>query len=517
MIDLPHVQKRGANYRYRRKVKPELRAAIGKTEIIFGLGKQDADFVKRYQTAHKAAEELFKEAARPTRIKSLDEPTAIELGRRADRLVRDFGLDPDWAGADDPDDFDKEGLAREVIAEGIASKYPVDDHGNPVGISRDDAAVLRALAYGSRMERPEPTLEDAKRHYLKEKIAGTPDEHRNTLRVNRVVGYGKQFPRILDLLARPELAYIRQEVAPATEGHPRSTVILPGERLLDRMRQYSIDEIDTDEHPHSETIVLKRTKDEDNYWDEGGLEEYEDSEVTHRYRAEVEDINRWLASADLRFDQSGVQFSVSPFDIRARRLRRIFTRGRFDSGGRLFGGFWQALRKAERRQGLWISGEKAVELDYGQAGARILYGMAGHTPPEGDLYAFPGYYQQRPGIKRVMSAITFATSRPTSFPKGTRDLFRRRDKIGEVLTEIERHHPLIKDMLYRGFGHEVQFVESQIIIEVVQTLKTEGVVALPIHDAIMIPSSAVSRAKEVMRDAFHRRSGVEGAVTEERE
>lgn len=225
MIDLPHVQKRGANYRYRRKVKPELRAAIGKTEIIFGLGKQDADFVKRYQMAHKAAEELFKEAARPSRIEALGEPTAIELGRRADRLVRDFGLDPDWAGADDPDDFDQEGLAREVIAEGIASKYAVDEHGNPVGISRDDAAVLRALAYGSRLERIEPTLEDAKRHYLKEKIAGTPDEHRNTLRVNRVVGYiqaalGRKNPPLVSLTKIDALAvrdYIRGVVnSPST-------------------------------------------------------------------------------------------------------------------------------------------------------------------------------------------------------------------------------------------------------------------------------------------------------------
>lgn len=342
------------------------------------------------------------------------------------------------------------------------------------------------------------------------KVLGTKSRYRPAV-------YSKQFPYILDLLAKPEMGYIRQEVAQAIEGHRTSTVILPGDRLLDRMAEHDIDETDLDEHPHSEVIILKQAKDADDFWDEGGLAEYDDDEGTNRYRAELEGINRWLAAADLRFDPLGMEPPHATFDIRARRLRRIFTRGRFDSGGRLFGGFWQKLRKAERRRGLWIEGERAVELDYGQAGARILYGMAGHTPPGGDLYAFPGYFKQRAGIKRVMSAMTFATSRLDRFPKETKRLFRKSDKIGEVVAEIERQHPLIKGYFHRGLGHDAQFIESQVLIEVIKTLKSDGIVALPIHDAIMVPASRVDRSKEVMLDAFHRLSGVEGLVTEERE
>ena len=239
--------------------------------------------------------------------------------------------------------------------------------------------------------------------------------------------------------------------------------------------------------------------------------------MTDRFRAELEDINRWLMAADLRFDHFGIEPPLTPFDIRARRLRRIFTQGRFDSGGRLFGGFWQELRKAERRRGLRIEGERAVELDYGQAGARILYSMAGHTPPEGDLYGFPGYFQQRAGIKRVMSAMTFATSPLDRFPRETKRLFRKSDKIGEVVAEIERQHPVIKEHFHRGLGHDAQFIESQVLIEVIKTLKSDGIVALPIHDAIMVPASRVDRSREVMLDVFQRLSGVEGLVTEERE
>ena len=62
------------------------------------------------------------------------------------------------------------------------------------------------------------------------------------------------------------------------------------------------------------------------------------------------EINQWLAAADLRYDPLGIPWPHTAFDIRDRRLRRIFTQARFNSGGRLFGGFWQQLRKHERRR-----------------------------------------------------------------------------------------------------------------------------------------------------------------------
>ena len=156
-----------------------------------------------------------------------------------------------------------------------------------------------------------------------------------------------------------------------------------------------------------------------------------------------------------------------------------------------------------------------MELDYGQVGPRIVYGMAGKPPPSDDLYAMPGYYQQRAGIKRVMSAMIFASATLDRFPKETKRLFRRSDKIGEVASEIERRHPLIRDHFYRGLGHDAQFIESQIMIDVLLSLRDRDIVALPIHDAVMVPASAASTAREVMLDTFHRHAHVEGTVTVE--
>ena len=93
--------------------------------------------------------------------------------------------------------------------------------------------------------------------------------------------------------------------------------------------------------------------------------EYKDTSETQRYREEMGAINSWLANAEINFDESVIE-NGKLVDWNERRLRRVFTRRRFDCGGRLFGGFWQSLAKKERREGVEIQNEKAVELDYGQ-------------------------------------------------------------------------------------------------------------------------------------------------------
>ncbi len=65
----------------------------------------------------------------------------------------------------------------------------------------------------------------------------------------------------------------------------------------------------------------------------------------------------------------------------------VITR-RFDHHGRLYGGFWINMRKADRWH-LRIGGERITILDYGQSFTRMLYARAGTEPPEGDLYSIP--------------------------------------------------------------------------------------------------------------------------------
>ncbi|MER8421289.1 hypothetical protein [Mesorhizobium sp. M1329] len=171
-IDVKHIQKRGkAGWRYRRKIPEELRAILGKREILIPLGPTEAIAIKKYPKVHAEAEKLLlsalssKKAPSPNSHQSL---TALEQFKWGQQDVRRWRLDPEWSGTED--EHDSEALKREVIAEQIAAKYPLDDEGNPTGIGSKDAATLRALMYGARQVQPVPTLEDAKRLYLKERV-----------------------------------------------------------------------------------------------------------------------------------------------------------------------------------------------------------------------------------------------------------------------------------------------------------------------------------------------------------
>ena len=103
-------------------------------------------------------------------------------------------------------------------------------------------------------------------------------------------------------------------------------------------------------------------------------QEYEDDEATLALRQQMTDLNAWLSTADITCSHPQV-------DPAQRRLRRIFNNSDFAQGGRLYGGFWQAMSSDERQEHILIEGDCCVELDYGQMSLAILYGTDRTTPP----------------------------------------------------------------------------------------------------------------------------------------
>ena len=202
----------------------------------------------------------------------------------------------------------------------------------------------------------------------------------------RAPALNKTLSDILDRLSTSEVDCVEQELGQqgGLSGKQRTT-IRPGKNLIRRIEEARLSPGDLGQSDAREVIILKALK----VAPRGGGEylEYEDTKITEQYRKEVREINEWLACADIHFDDAA---ALSGYvDRSERRLRRVFTRGRFDSGGRLFGGFWQSLKKKERLAGLVIDGDAVVELDYDQMAPTILYGLSGVEPPEGDLYSRP--------------------------------------------------------------------------------------------------------------------------------
>ncbi|MER9776590.1 tyrosine-type recombinase/integrase [Mesorhizobium sp. M0220] len=200
-MTLEHVQPRGNRKVYRRKVPKALQGILGKKEMVLRLGKTDAEVRRQYDATHAEAEQIFAQAWDELHgaKKPATKLTARELFDQATKRFRDLGFNPYRTnGSGDSDDVDEvdDWIAREVVAEGIVNRYPRDketDH--PVGVSSEDRALLTLLTSPSIPKGPSPTLEDAKRLYLKDRFTKTnPSEKskkRDEQQADRVVGHVK--------------------------------------------------------------------------------------------------------------------------------------------------------------------------------------------------------------------------------------------------------------------------------------------------------------------------------------
>jgi hypothetical protein len=339
-------------------------------------------------------------------------------------------------------------------------------------------------------------------------------------RSNRVLGrksryrppaLGKTLPTILDMLSAPEMDFVEQHIGFGRRfGSNQMTLAQAGSRLVTRVREYGISELDLGRSSGEEIIILKEL----NPGERAGSRyaEYEETADTSRMRTELELINDWLAAADIEVDGPGMATWVNTSQ---RRLRRVFTRGSFETGGRLFGGFWQEMKKKDRQEYLIIEESSTVELDFGQMGPRLLYGLCGAVPPEGDAYTFPEYPAPLPfraGFKKLFNALLFTEKPLARKPKETSRLLPNAP-ISDLVDVIRRHHQPIAHTFETGVGHRLQKLESDILIRVLLALREMGIVGLPIHDAIIVGEERADAVERMMMVEFEKATGVKALVT----
>jgi hypothetical protein len=329
---------------------------------------------------------------------------------------------------------------------------------------------------------------------------------------------GKTLPDILKVMSAPEMDFVVLEKGHSTFkivdddlnvafAGGQQSILKAGTKLLSRIERFGITRDDLGPASEEEVLVLRAPKLHSNTIAE--YQEYEEDEATLALRQQMTNINTWLQGAD-------ITCSFPQVDQAQRRLRRIFNNSDFAQGGRLYGGFWQAMSSDERQEHILIEGDCCVELDYGQMSLAILYGIAGKSPPEGDLYdlsaeGIPTDY--RKGIKTVIQALINSSKVPTKMPKGVRKLIPSRYSIKDILEAVARKHPAIYPQMTSGIGMQLFRKESDILVDVLLTLQAKGIVALPIHDAVVVRDDNSDKAKAVMKKVFKEHTGITPDVT----
>ena len=238
-----------------------------------------------------------------------------------------------------------------------------------------------------------------------------------------------------------------------------------------------------------------------------------DTENVRELRREMEEINDWIAEAD-------IEYIFCPIDDRIdtgnRYLRRVFSNGSLGQGGRLFHGFWIPMSEEKRLAGIVVDGEPLVSLDFAQMALRVAYGEVGVPAPAGDLYDVPGYAANRIGLKKVINALMASDGVPSRMPRGTRRYFSPRLKFDQIYRAICAHHPAVVPLFGTASSLRFMNTESRVIVKALLELKALGVVALPVHDCLLVGEGSEAIAKEVLEQSFRTITGTEGRVEVER-
>lgn len=326
--------------------------------------------------------------------------------------------------------------------------------------------------------------------------------------------YSAGYPKLQDQLFECGWIDLRKgDQGPETVRKSRTT-LRASPRLRQLLTEHDISFYDFQLAPVSEVIELRTTKDFKSK--EYELVEYSDTDEALKMRAQMDRINAALLDAD-------IVCIDTDYDDRQRTMKRIFNNSDFSSGGRLYGGFWQRMSDTQRLEEISINGEYVAVLDYDQMSLAIAYGLSGLPLPEGDLYQIDGLSrvvdrEPRPTVKRVVNAMMNRKTPLTEYPKdiapltcqGGEEVYRARWLADAIL---KKHAP-IADWFEQGRGLELQRRDSDTAIHVLLRLIDEGIIALPVHDAFIVPLSKKDYVQSVMIDTFREHVGGEVKVSE---
>ena len=83
----------------------------------------------------------------------------------------------------------------------------------------------------------------------------------------------------------------------------------------------------------------------------------------------------------------------------------------------------------------------------------------------------------------------------------------------ELLTAVEQKHPAIFPLMTSGLGMQLFRTEADILVGVLEALRCQGVVALPIHDAVLVADADKGTTMRMMKETFKDYTGLTPQVS----
>jgi hypothetical protein len=234
-----------------------------------------------------------------------------------------------------------------------------------------------------------------------------------------------------------------------------------------------------------------------------------------RYDAALSGVDIQIVHDEIIWRSSTVGYVKSKngftrIDTCRTQLARIFS-GSMQDGGRFFSVFWAEVPKRLRSH-ILIDGLAVFEHDFSACHLRLAYFAAGSAAPVGptatDLYALDGYgAERRSDIKRSVSILFNARhyseahcAIAVSFQAGSAE--ERLSDAAAMIEAIKLKHPLLEHFWHSRCGLGLQFVDSEIARLCVERLLDLGVVALTVHDSLIVQARHKDLLVRTMEDVF---------------
>lgn len=180
-----------------------------------------------------------------------------------------------------------------------------------------------------------------------------------------------------------------------------------------------------------------------------------------------------------------------------------------------------------------IDGEAVTEVDISASFLSIVLMRSGCDLPDADPYVLPGLNMERhrQAVKQWF-VITFGAGKPCSrWPPRTDQNIRNSIKVSEIKQAALAHYPFLgqlhvvvrEDVMAsvpdsdrsKAVGLYLMCLEAQIMRRAIEYIIEGGGIALPLHDALLVPVSWSEKARKAIERASTERLGRALRVTVE--
>jgi hypothetical protein len=174
------------------------------------------------------------------------------------------------------------------------------------------------------------------------------------------------------------------------------------------------------------------------------------------------------------------------------------------SAGRLYG-HWVQNCPSTLRQYLTFNRLETVELDYRSMQLYLLYGLAGASVPEGDLYQIGKF--DRHWAKAVLTKSVGAETQDIAVNALRKDM---QENDAQMLAKAQilfdqfwERHAAVKPLLFQDqIWKQLQFLDSTIGLSVLERLMRHNITCIPIHDSFIVQTRHKNDLKIAMCEAF---------------